>query len=114
MGDRMKLEEDYLEERLPLSGSQLTTLLLAGAGLEIELTELQRVTRQLMRQAAGQQDFNSSGSWDGCQWIEGRPSWKDDCKCGRSPFAGTAWCSEHFARVYGDPGSGIGAAWPVL
>lgn len=39
----------------------------------------------------------------GCQWFDGPPSADDRKKCGEPVICRTAWCEEHYARVYGDP-----------
>lgn len=36
----------------------------------------------------------------GCQWIEGLPSRRDDCKCGAPTEPGSSFCPEHRAIAY--------------
>ena len=34
-----------------------------------------------------------------CQWISGKPSFKDSCKCGAETGASRVSCPEHEARA---------------
>lgn len=40
----------------------------------------------------------------GCQWIEHEPAANDLCKCLAPVKPGTAWCAEHYPRVYDKAG----------
>lgn len=35
-----------------------------------------------------------------CQWIDGTPNHRDDCKCGLPVDAGSPYCREHTARAW--------------
>lgn len=41
----------------------------------------------------------------GCQFISGRPSADDRCKCGKPTLPGKPYCAKHFARCYRKPES---------
>ncbi|MGI9503953.1 MAG: GcrA family cell cycle regulator [Geminicoccaceae bacterium] len=42
--------------------------------------------------------FTSAGSR--CQWIEGKPTPEDDCKCGAPVMRGKPYCEAHWAKAW--------------
>lgn len=38
-----------------------------------------------------------------CQWIEGKPTGDDRCKCRRKTAHGVSWCAAHLERIYLPP-----------
>jgi hypothetical protein len=38
-----------------------------------------------------------------CQWIEGNPSGRDECKCLRPTVPQSSWCPAHLRKVYLPP-----------